>query len=197
MSSPSPKASALVSPVYREHVSHFGDADDGVVYESDFSASPHAAQMPARIEVLIWHPVGDLDMTTFATIGMCDQPMTDAEHRAELHFAVRGQLAPDEVKKCSLFLANLATYPFHYQTNLDWWHKIREPGRIPLFDGASSVLLHPRFVKEGWDLIHFDEFTRVKLLNVIPISVAAYSIRYQDELSAYIWDQLVDPFTPW
>lgn len=183
--------------VYQEHIDHFGEPDDGIVFDHRTAAKPTPEYMPSRLEIVVWHPTRDLDITTFSTIGMSEKPMAGADYRTELHFAIRSKLTHDEMHQCARWLANVATYPFHYATNIDWWHKLRDPGAIPLFPGAHSLLFYPRFVDEGWDLIHYDNDTHVKLLNVIPISADAYKIQAREQLAAYVWDDLGDPFTPW
>ncbi|MDB5386826.1 MAG: hypothetical protein JWM11_2472 [Planctomycetaceae bacterium] len=188
--------SQLVRHVYRENIKYFGEPDDSFVFDNESGSSPVPNGVPGRIDVFVWHAAADLGMTTFSTIGMCDKSMTGADHRAELHFAVRERLAPDEVQKCARFLANLAVYPFLCETNLDWWHKIEDPGKIPLFSNAKCLLFYPRFVESGWDLIEVEDAT-VKLLNVIPISADAYKLKSRDELMDYVWNDLADPFAPW
>ena len=121
--------------------------------------------------------------------------MHGADYRAELHFAVRREVDDGAIHSVARFMANLATYPFHHQVSLDWWHKIRDPGRIPLFNGAESILLHPAFVEGGWDLI--ETVPPVRLLNVVPISGEASKLRTRASLSDYLWNDLRDPFLPW
>ena len=188
--------SSIAPRVYAEHLDQFGEPDNCIVFDDKPMLSGEGAQIPSRIEVYAWHPTPDLDITTFATIGMSDKPMTGAKHRAELHFAVRKTLSEEEQHACSLFLANLATYPFQDNTSLDWWHTIQDPGNIPQFPNARSVLLYPRFVEDGWEEIHVDGLV-VKILNVIPISAAAYQLESTDQMMAYMWDELGDPFAPW
>lgn len=182
--------------VYQEHIKRFGEPDDGWVFDQSTAKQPAPAHFPRRIDVFVWNPTPELDITSFTTMGMCTQPMTEAEHRAELHFAVRKRLSDKETHACAWFLANLAMYPFHQQTHFDWWHKIRHPGTIPEFPHAAGVWLHARFAKDGWDRIEYQE-TTIKLLNVIPISAKACEHESRDELASYVWDELRDPFTPW
>lgn len=193
----SSQASTIVKEVYHQHVDHFGEPDDGWVFDEEAAKGPTLNGMPKRIDVFAWYPSEEIDITTFATIGMSDQPMFDAGHRGELHFAVRGQLEHVQIEQCLLFLANLAMYPFQHQTQLDWWHKINSPGKIAMFPNAKSILIHPRFVEEGWDHILCQDGTLVKLLNVIPLGEEASSLKTADELSKYVWETLEDPFTPW
>lgn len=189
--------SQLVRNVYQEHIEHFGEPDDSFVFNDDDAVTPASDQMPSRIDIFVWQPTPGLDITTFSTMGMSEKPMVGAEHRAELHFAVRMKLTTKDVRSCAVFLANLATYPFHYGTHVDWWHKLNDPGPIPLFRSAKSVLLYPRFVDDGWDHIHYKDHPVVKLLNVIPISEDACRLRTKDDLMNYVWDELGDPFAPW
>ena len=157
-------APPIAREVYRAYVEHFGEPDESIVYDD-----PKGPPLdPSRIDVMIW-VAAECNVTTFATIGMCTQPMEGAAHRAELHFGVRRRLDEGELRSCSLFLANLATYPFHYRTHLDWWHRLQNPGEVPLFPSARAVLFHPRFGPDGWDTIETEEGL-VKLLSVVPLN---------------------------
>ena len=115
----------------------------------------------------------DVDVTTFATIGMAASPMSGADHRAELHFSIRCHADSTSVGEISMFLANLAIHPFLNATFFDWWHKVRDPGPIPLFESATAVLFHPRILEAGWDTIGLDG-TSVKILDVVPITPDEY-----------------------
>lgn len=184
-------APKIAQQVYRAHVDHFGEPDESVVYED---ADP-SWRGPARVDVLVWMADDDCDITTLSTVGMCTVPMANASHRAELHFAVRRSLSEDEWRRCSLFLANLVTYPFHYNTHVDWWHRIRRPGDVPLFPSASAVLFHPRFVSEGWDSIETDGAT-VKLLNVVPLVAAEAEVKPVSAILDLWAGAAVDVFRP-
>lgn len=138
-------AAPIVKQVYREHIENFGEPDDAIVYE-DHDASH---RRPARIDIFVWRASAEGDITPFSTIGMAASPMSGAGHRAELHFSIRGRLDSAAIGTTSKFLANVAMYPFLNDTFFDWWHKIRDPGKIPLFTSATAVLFHPRFVKTG------------------------------------------------
>jgi hypothetical protein len=148
---------------------------------------------------MIWRPNDSIDIGTFSTIGMAARPMVDADYRAELHFSVRRKSFTEaEEHQIALFLANLATYPFHYGTRLNWWHSLRDPGSIPLYSVGMSVLFHPRFVKDGWDTITHDQ-QKVRLLNVVPITQEERQLRSDSGLDALCdrWADLnIDLFTP-
>ena len=164
-------ASPIVKQVYREHVEHFGEPDNSIVYEDD--EAPYGR--PARIDIFVWRASAETDITTFSTIGMATSPMPGADHRAELHFSIRRQVDSATIGMTSKFLANLAIHPFLNATSFDWWHKIRDPGSIPLSASATAVLFHPRFVSTGWDTMRLDG-ALVKILNVVPITPDEYRI---------------------
>ena len=151
---------------------HFGEPTNSIRFDD----GKKQAGWPDLIDVFIWDPEPDLDITTFSTIGMSAEPLPGVSHRAELHFAVRQQINPEVQKNIAHFLANVAMYPFHYSTAIDWWHRLRDPGNVPLFSTAQSLLFHPRFAKEGWDRIDYDGVA-VKLLNAIPITAVEYEIK--------------------
>src|SRR5262245_45804075 len=95
--------SPIIRQVYREHIQHFGEPDESIVYE-DQNAPP---DRPARIDVFVWNASADADITTFSTVGMAATPMKGAEHRAELRFSIRRILDRSTIGNVSKFLANL------------------------------------------------------------------------------------------
>ena len=76
--------SRIVRKVYDEHIWNYGEPDESFVYEN---ASP-APGFPGRIDGFVWNANAECDIATFSTIGMSDQPMEGAKHRAELHYAI-------------------------------------------------------------------------------------------------------------
>jgi Suppressor of fused protein (SUFU) len=182
-------APRLLQQVCREHIEHFGEPTDSIVFDD----GKPIEGFPNRIDVFMWDADTKCDMTTFATIGMAAEPLPKAKHRAELHFAVRRSLTKKDAYAVARFLANLAMYPFQTGEPLDWWHTLSHPGDIPLFQTAQCVLLHPRFVENGWDSISTDG-GEVHILNVIPITREVKDLR---NVSA-ILDRLaeVDMFEP-
>jgi len=158
-------ASPIVRQVYRAHIERYGEPDRSIVYEDH---DPPDGRL-ARIDIFVWPPSAHEDVTIFSTIGMAASPMVGANHRAELHFPIRGRFDAATVGEMSLFLANLAMYPFLNATFFDWYHRVPRAGLIPLFSSATSVLLHPKFVDTGWDTIEFDDVL-VRILNVVAIT---------------------------
>jgi hypothetical protein len=184
-------APRIAQQVYRAHIEHYGEPDDSIVYDD----AKHPAVGPARVDVMIWLANKDLDVTTFSTIGMCTEPMEGTTHRAELHFAIRCRLEQKELRQCSLFLANLASYPFHHQTHFDWWHRLQHSGAIPLFPSASAILFHPRLVSDGWDTMQTDE-GEVKILNVVPLNAREARLNPVSAIPKMWEDEGVDILLP-
>ncbi len=181
--------SQIAKEVYRAHIEHFGEPGDSWVFDD----GRRSDVFPDRVDVMFWPVTDDCDMSTFSTIGMSDRPMVGAKHRAELHFAIRARLESSDAAAVARFLANLSMYPFQIGTALDWWHTISHPGKIPLFEAASCVLLHPRFVPNGWEKVE-TEFGDVRILNVVPITPKEKDLKEK----ARIADALcgVDIFSP-
>jgi hypothetical protein len=184
-------ASPLIRQVYREHLERFGEPDDAVIYQD----SEETYGRPNRIEIVAWRRSAEVDVTTFSTIGMAAVAMPGASHRAELHFTIRRDIDHAAANDIAQFLAKLSVHPFLNDTFFDWWHKLRYPGQIPLFRGATAVLFHPRFVKSGWDMIKFNGVL-VKILNVVPITADEYGIDHVSELIDH-WRRIdIDLFAP-
>ena len=188
------KPSALVKAVYHEHIARFGEPAQSIRYEDP----PVQVPVPGFVDVMIWPADEELDITTNATIGMCDMEMSQPGSRAELHLSLAGNVDEQTRSEITRFLANLSLYPFINQTWLDWWHVIPNAGQIPHFTGMHSVLIHPAFVQDGWDHIHAED-QLVKILNIIPITaqeLALYRTEGMDKLLQY-WEQNdTDYFAP-
>lgn len=108
-------------------------------------------------------------MTTFATIGMSTRPQPGTRSRVELHLAVRGKVTERIEAELATFLANLSEYPWDHGHVLDWWHTLSNVGQLPAFTRCEALLLHPRFVEKGWDVIEHGR-QEIRILNVVPIT---------------------------
>lgn len=190
------KPSKIVKAVYHEHISHFGEPAQMIRY--DDPPATDGALYPELVDVMVWPPEEDLDMTTYATIGMSEMEMNGPNTRAELHMALEGEVDKETSGKITMFLANLSLYPFINNTFFDWWHVIPETGPIPHFKGMHSVLLYPAFVENGWQTICIDGL-HVKILNVVPITPAELSLYRNggiDELLKYFDRSEINLFAP-
>ena len=190
------KPSALVKAVYHEHIARFGEPAQSIRYEDPPLDASIA--VPAFVDVMVWPADEELNITTFATIGMCDLEMPQSDQRAELHFSVEGDANPQTTAEITRFLANLALYPFINHLHLDWWHVIPNAGHIPHFTGMNSLLLHPAFVEGGWQHICHDGES-VKILNVVPITsqeLQQYRSSGMESLLQYFEQQDINLFAP-
>lgn len=157
-------ATKILTEIYHSYIGHFGEPDSSICFENDQTKKG----FPERVDVFIWDADEEVDITTFATIGMADQPMSN-ESRCELHFSIRQELSDSEKHEVATFLANVAMYPFYNETYLDWWHKLNNPGEIPIYKTAQALLLHPAFIEDGYDTIETSE-GYVKIINLVPIT---------------------------
>lgn len=183
--------------VYSEHIHNYGKPDESIRF-GDPNSYSDKKNVPNYIDILVWYPNGETEITTFSTIGMCNSSMHTAEYRAELHFAVREMLDEYSVHQIANFLANLAVYPFINNTYFDWWHMHIQPNKIPLFKFASMILFHPAFVNKGWNDFYFHN-TQIKVLNVVPITPDEYKVLKNQENSyflEYSYNNEVDIFLP-
>ncbi len=119
------KPSEVVKAVYHEHIHNFGEPAESIRYEDP--PNKDTVSYPAFIDVMVWPPEQDLNITTYATIGMSDKEMSEPNSRAELHFGIEGCLDKETSAKITIFLANLSLYPFMNKTFFDWWHVIPSP----------------------------------------------------------------------
>lgn len=178
------KPSAIVKAVYWEHIRRFGEPSRSLRYDNPPAESPDVIY-PPFIDVMVWEPEEDLNMTTFTTIGMCDKPMATVDYRVELHFSVEGPIDEGTTGKIATFLANLSLYPFMNKSYFDWWHTLPNVGAVPGFPSASAVFLHPSFVKNGWDII-CTEYGHVKIMNVVPITKEEHALSRENGINGML-----------
>jgi hypothetical protein len=159
-------ATPIVSHVYQETLARFGEPDAVITFDDP---PPPDDRWPARIDVLVWKDDAELDITTFATVDMCDRPMAHVEHRCEIHISVRRSADSMDLNSVACFCANLAVYPFANDTFFDWAQTINNPGRILYFPNCTGILLHPAFVEDGWDSLEFGGL-KIHIMNAVPVS---------------------------
>lgn len=187
-------APPIIRYVYEEHLSHFGEPDGSIMFNDP--PPPPGSGWPERIDVLHWLDTDDLDIVTFATIGMADRPMNGCDFRCELHFSIRAKAETLNLNKISHFCACMALYPFMYQTHFDWAHLIENPGKIPYFPNCISLLLHPAFIEDGWDSMDFNG-TKIKIMNLIPITQDEVNYRKENgpfSIFDYFFEHQTDMF---
>jgi hypothetical protein len=181
--------STIVKTVYDEHIRNYGEPEESFVFEDP----EPALGVPGRIDIMAWNTDDPSDTVTLSTIGMSDKPMKGANHRAELHFAIRKRLTKEEMEKLGQFMSNLALHPFLTNSYFDWWHTIADPGNIPLFHRAIGVWLLPPYVPQGWAKIKV-ESTEIRILNVVPVTKEEMDIKnIKQRLQAL---EGIDIFTP-
>jgi hypothetical protein len=152
--------------VFDETVERFGDPTRSYRFETPERAR---GPVPDAVDVFAWTASPQVRLTNLATVGMCDRPMPETSHRAELHLARRGELDDAALEGTAALLANLAAYPFLTGRALDWWHTLARFGPFPGFPSCDAVLLHPSFTHGGWDRVEHEGVT-IKILNVVPIT---------------------------
>lgn len=158
---------AKMKRLYRRFCERYGEPEDLWVFDpADFDDPPPFLRLT---HVMAW-PAGDgCSVTTFQSLGMSDRRMKGADYFAELHWGIRTALDKDQRLEVARRIADVCTYPFQYDRKLDWWEVIRDPGRLPGFEGCKHLLLHPKLSDEADDLIE-DVKGVVKIIYLIPIT---------------------------
>ncbi|MBI1890218.1 MAG: suppressor of fused domain protein [Burkholderiales bacterium] len=174
------KAAPIVQEVYAEYLRNFGEPSFSVRFDGNDSQS----KVPNPIDIFVWLPTPDVDVTTFSTIGMCVDKMPESEIRAELQFGVRGQLEEADLNEAVKFMANVAATPFALNTYFDYFHTIPCP-TIPAFPSCTGILFHPSLGDPGWNEIR-TSVDLVKLLQIFPITEAEYQMRQSEGMDALI-----------
>jgi Flp pilus assembly protein TadD len=119
--------------------------------------------------VMAWPADAGCDVTSFLSLGMSDRRMLGADYFSEIHFAIRSPLTKEQRLEVARRIADLCAYPFQHNRKLDWWELIRDPGKLPGFEGCKHLLLHPRLTAEGINEVE-DPDGVVKILMAIPIT---------------------------
>lgn len=146
------------------------------------------------IHVLVWRADEHCDVTTFNTLGMSDRHMIGADYFSELHLEFRGVISETEQVSVARYLADIAEYPFMHDRKLDWWERLANPGKIPLFPECTQILFHPALVEGALDVIDDDEGP-VKLLYVVPITPTENHILREhgkDAFNDYVAENEID-----
>lgn len=187
-------ASEIIRHVYKDTLDHFGEPDGSIRF-CDPPPPPNSG-WPERIDVFYWYDTDDLDITTFATIGMADKPMVGCQHRCELHFSLRKPAKAIDLNKVCDFCANIALYPFMNHTFFNWCQTLYNPGPIPYFPNCTALYFYPAFVEDGWDTIEFNE-TTIRIINLVPIT--SHEVKYKKQhnpffLLDYFHDNNIDLF---
>ena len=161
------KISKLATKLYQEHLAMFGPPSATFDYKTN--QSDRDLGCPSHIQVLFWEPDNELNLTRFATVGMSDNTLDDDEHRAELHFSLIADLKPAEADTCSEFIVAVALSAFKTNNEFVWWSKITTEVPVPIFSDSTQLLLHPAFVKDGWDTIESGDRV-VKIMNLVALT---------------------------
>ena len=173
----------------------WGEPTDIITFDGSELTPPGALDC---VHVTIWDADADCDVTTYATLGMSEKFMQGANYRVELTLGCRGSLEPGERRRLAAFVANVTEYPFEHSLKLDWWERLRNPGKIPAFAGCTQLLIAPMFGED--EFRYFPEpDDDVKLLSLIPITPHEENILTKHGRSAFLdyWEQTdVDIFAP-
>jgi hypothetical protein len=156
-------ASPVLRDVFSAHRAAFGEEDHGYLFE-------HGPPPIDRLDVLVYRPAGNLDLTTFTTIGMATAP-DPGGNRSELQFSRRGRLNADDESAVAGQLANLAVHPFSTGASFGWGQLIGLGHDFPTFPGRPAVFLSGPLTNTGRDYLATSE-GQVRVINVIPVSEA-------------------------
>ncbi|HJL19059.1 MAG TPA: suppressor of fused domain protein [Sandaracinaceae bacterium LLY-WYZ-13_1] len=187
-------APLILRDVYKQHIQHWGQDDEGYTYER----TEEGAQPLSRLDVFVYRPRGGREITTFATIGMAAREMPDEGGRAELHLTLRGEPSRELERAIATQLANLACFPWQNGGGaLGWGEIVPLPRDFPGFEGCDAVFLAGPFEEGDWDWIETAEGP-VRIINVVPITGAERQEARRERPSAFLaaLRARVDVFAP-
>lgn len=154
--------------LYRHFTSKWGEPEHLIWFDPKQSNREGALK---KIHIGVWPSDEECDVNSFVTFGMSEKEMggEGTGNRAELQFAVRGNISDQEMHEAAKFLANITEYPFENNITLDWWHSLRNAGKIPFFDNAKKILFRPSFSDTACsDATYNDEL--IKFLFIVPLT---------------------------
>jgi len=146
------------------------------------------------VHVAIWGADETCDVTAFNSLGTSEKQMKGANYYIEFHFAIRGELNEIQQGEVARFIANLTEYPFINDLKLDWWERLINPGKIPMFESCSQLVFFPSLVDNGLQTID-DLDGLIKLLYVVPITSFENHLLKEhgvDAFEQYIEDNCID-----
>ncbi len=187
---PSPRMIRL----YHDLIARLGEPAD--LWAFDPVDCPNPASSMAYKNVAAWPADDEVDVCTFFTMGMSDRVMPGADYRVELHMGIRAYLGKEERLNVARFLADLAEYPFDHNRTLDFWHVLKQPGKIPHFPSCPHLIFHPRMTEAGFDTIA-DSEGEIRVFFVVPITPHERQLaidRGKDALLDYWCEMEVDLF---
>jgi hypothetical protein len=124
-----------------------------------------------KIHIGVWPSDEECDVNSFVSFGMSEVEMggSGSSNRAELQFAIRGNLTNEEIHEVARFLANVAEYPFANNLTLDWWHSLGDSGKVPCFPEVSKILFRPSFSDSACSDATYQNET-IKFLFIVPLT---------------------------
>ena len=178
------KPGALAKDVYHYYISVWGEPNQFISFYGDETSIPGHFD---RMDVAVWSANAECEVTTFVTIGAsADLQPNGCESRfTEYHWAIRAHLDDQQVNECAKFLANVTEYPFSNKTSVDWWHRLKSPGDIPLFPNAVALLFRPPFSEDAdgeLDLKH----GKVRVLYLVPLQTEADQVISDHGIDGYL-----------
>ncbi|WP_299769931.1 suppressor of fused domain protein [uncultured Pseudoteredinibacter sp.] len=133
--------SERMKALYQHFSNKWGEPEHLIWFDPALADSGAALE---KIHIGVWPADDECDVNTFITFGMSEKEMSSGE-RTEVQFAVRGHLTDKEIHQGAKFLANISEYPFSNNLSLDWWHRLKDAGRVPFFNGCTKILFRPPF----------------------------------------------------
>ena len=178
--------------LYQHNVGNWGEPRDLIWFDPAITVRP--TQL-SRIQVCVWPADDNCDVSTFATLGMSEREMLGSGvSRVELHFAIRAFVTQDQAHQVARFLANVAEYPFENELRIDWWHRLRDAGNIPMFPGKRRLLFRPPFTEGANGYITWASES-IRFLYLVPLTDEQAEVlsRGKDAYEQYLIDNELDP----
>lgn len=154
--------------LYHYFANKWGEPEQLIWFDPDIANRQCALK---KIHIGYWPSEEECDVNSFVSFGMSEIEMGEdgSGIRAELQFAIRGKLTHEEIHEVAKFLANVAEYPFANNLALDWWHSLRDSGKVPCFPEVSKILFRPAFTDTACSETVYQEET-IKFLFVVPLT---------------------------
>lgn len=175
---------ARAREIYNDLIEDWGEPTYLFTFDSLEMAKP--GRLP-RLDVAIWSADDECDVTSCVTIGLSNVALglECTTRYIELHWALRRHLDERQAYAVAAFLANVAEYPFDYGQCLDWWHRLTNPGHVPHFPSASTILFRPPFSSESKGELIADGET-VRFLYMVPLADPESHLIKREGVSGYL-----------
>lgn len=156
--------------VENQYIENFGTPSSSVRMQGGVDP-----RFPELLDIYFWDADEKNPLTTIATNGISQLPMTGKDHRCELHLYIAGSLTNEELNPLVEFIANFSLNPFSTESAFELFQSFGLTGSIPSFPSCPAIWLSGPFSEDGWEVMMYPEFP-IHIYNLVPLKPEEHAI---------------------